>query len=154
MAAYYFDSSALVKRYVSEIGTHWVMALTDPAAGHQIYAASITAVEVISALTRQAKSGNLSPIDQTIGVTLCRADFVHEYSTVEITLPVIQRAMTMAEAYVLRGYDAVQLAAALEMNGKRLALGLSVLTLISADVELNRAAAAEGLPVDDPNAHP
>ncbi len=30
MAAYYLDSSALVKRYVSEIGSGWVLSLFDP----------------------------------------------------------------------------------------------------------------------------
>ena len=32
MGAYFLDSSAVVKRYVDEIGTSWVNSLTDPAA--------------------------------------------------------------------------------------------------------------------------
>jgi len=53
----------------------------------------------------------------------------------------------------LRGYDAVQLAAALEINRRRTALGLSLSALISADQALNEAGLAEGLSVDDPNLH-
>lgn len=34
MADYFFDSSALVKRYVREVGSDWVGQLTDPPAGH------------------------------------------------------------------------------------------------------------------------
>jgi hypothetical protein len=139
---------------VSEIGTNWVLQLTDPLAGNQIYVASITGVEVVSALARQAKAGNLSPMDLTVALALCRYDFVNEYIIVDLMPPVIQRAMTMAEIYALRGYDAVQLAAAQEVHLERSALGLSAFTLICADVALNTAASVESLPVDDPNAHP
>jgi len=45
MAAYYFDSSALVKRYTQEVGTGWVVSLTDPRAGHAIQLASALAVQ-------------------------------------------------------------------------------------------------------------
>ena len=34
MAAYLFDSSAVVKRYVREISTTWVLSITAPTAGH------------------------------------------------------------------------------------------------------------------------
>ncbi len=36
MTTYYADSSALVKRYVTEMGSAWVKTLCDPAAGHVI----------------------------------------------------------------------------------------------------------------------
>jgi hypothetical protein len=48
----------------------------------------------------------------------------------------------------------VQLAAAIEANKERVANGLSVLVLVSADAELNDAALAEGFGVEDPNTHP
>ena len=62
--------------------------------------------------------------------------------------------MTLATKHALRGYDAVQLAAALEANDERIANELSPLALISADDELNAAAKAEGLTVEDPNDYP
>jgi hypothetical protein len=71
--------------------------------------------------------------------------------------------MTLAETYVLRGYDAVQLAAAVAINGQLVAanaaLGTAaplgpVLTLICSDKNLNTAAATEGLTVDDALNHP
>ena len=49
MAAYFFDSSAIVKRYVREAGTLWVMDVTNPAVGHRVYVAGIAGVEVVSA---------------------------------------------------------------------------------------------------------
>ena len=62
--------------------------------------------------------------------------------------------MRLATKHSLRGYDAVQLAAALEANDERIANGLPTLTFVSADTELNTAAQAEGLPVENPNNHP
>jgi predicted nucleic acid-binding protein len=61
----------------------------------------------------------------------------------------LQQASELADRHVLRAYDAVQLATTLDIH--RLD---PTLTLLSADVELNNAALAEGVPVDDPNKHP
>ena len=55
MAGYFVDSSALVKRYVQETGSMWLSDLVSPAAGHDIYIARITTVEVIAALIRRAR---------------------------------------------------------------------------------------------------
>jgi hypothetical protein len=44
MAVYFFDSSALVKRYIAETGSGWVSGLTDPTAGNINFIAGITAV--------------------------------------------------------------------------------------------------------------
>jgi predicted nucleic acid-binding protein len=73
---------------------------------------------------------------------------------VEVTEALIERAMGLAEAYGVRGYDAVQLAAALEVNALLVAAGLPALVLVSADAELNAAAISAGLAVEDPNSHP
>jgi len=72
----------------------------------------------------------------------------------EITVPLLTDAMRLAEIHGLRAYDAVQLAAALELNGRWLAGGLTGITLVSADQDLNIAALAESLMVEDPNLHP
>ena len=52
--------------------------------------------------------------------------------------------MILAETYALRGYDAVQLAVAVEVNARGISLGLPVLTLIAANGEFNVAATIEG----------
>jgi hypothetical protein len=45
MAAYFFDSSALVKRYISEIGSARVMGITGPATDNSIHIVRITGAE-------------------------------------------------------------------------------------------------------------
>ena len=154
MAAYVFDSSAVVKRYVRETGTAWVLSVLDPGAGHAIYVARITGVEVVSALTRQARSGALVPTAAATALTQFRHDFAHQYYKVDITPTLIARAMALAETHALRGYDAVQCAAAVVVHTERQVLGMPPLTLVSADAALNAAATAEGLLVEDPNTHP
>lgn len=53
----------------------------------------------------------------------------------------------------LRGYDAVQLAAALELNSILLAAELAPATFVAADDELLSAAQKEGLLIANPNDH-
>jgi predicted nucleic acid-binding protein len=153
VAVCFFDSSGIAKRYVTETGSVWVDALVDPGAGNQIHLASITGPEVVSAITRRQRAGSISAADATRLIADFRHDFANAYSLVDITPTLIAHAMTLAEAHALRGYDAVQLAAALQVHARCLALKLPFL-LISADTALNAAAKAEGLPVDDPNNHP
>lgn len=119
MAVYVVDSSALVKRYVRENGTAWVRGLTDPAAGHTLYIAGITGVEVVSALTRQTRGGALAPTDAALALTQFRHDFAHQYQTVDLTPRLIARAMDLTETHALRGYDAVQCAVAVEIHRAR-----------------------------------
>jgi predicted nucleic acid-binding protein len=154
VAYYFFDSSAIVKRYTSEIGTGWVISISDPIAGNFIYLASITGVEVVSAITRQVLASRITSTDAANEIAKFRHDFINQYRVVEISTALINRAMSLAEAHALRAYDAVQLAASLIVNDENIAFGLSALTLISADAALNSAATAEGLTVEDPNNYP
>ncbi len=83
-----------------------------------------------------------------------RYDLAHQYIILEIPPALLTDAERLAEHHALRGYDAVQLAASIELHRARLADGLAPLTLVSADSDLNTAALAEGLLVDDPRSHP
>src|SRR5437879_1241889 len=60
VTAYFVDSSALVKRYVQEIGTPWVRGITRRNRSTYLYIARITAVEVTSAVARRRGGGTLS----------------------------------------------------------------------------------------------
>lgn len=153
MTVYVCDSSALVKCYVQEQGSAWMQTLLDPAAGHYLYLASITGVEVMAAVTRRLRRGDIAATDSAAAVAQFRYDFAQRYRLIDLTPPLVARAMTLAETHSLRGYDAVQLATAVEVHIRGLPLGLPALTLVSADGELNMAARAEGLIVEDPNAH-
>ncbi|MEK9137900.1 MAG: type II toxin-antitoxin system VapC family toxin, partial [Bacteroidota bacterium] len=115
MADYYMDSSALVKRYISETGSAWVSDLFDPVLNNEVFIAAITPVEIVAAITRRARGGTVTPADATAACNLFRSDLLTSYQIVELTNSLITHAMTIAETHGLRGYDAVQLAAALEV---------------------------------------
>jgi uncharacterized protein len=59
VTVYFCDSSTLVKCYVQERGSAWMRTLLDPTAGHHLYLASITGVEVIAAGHRRLCRGIL-----------------------------------------------------------------------------------------------
>lgn len=108
MAFYFFDSSGLVKRYVAETGTAWIQGLTDPSVSNGIYVAQITGVEVIAAINKRSSGGapSISKDDATKAIAEFRLDYAIQYNVIEITDQIIAAAMTFAETYVLRGYDA------------------------------------------------
>ena len=138
-----------MKRYVQETGTVWVRVLTAAGTGNFFYLARITDVEVTAALARRRGQPGLSVVQAVAALRQFRRDFGQDYRVVEITIALLQRAAQLADAHALRGYDAVQLAVALDVHARDQAL-----VLVSADVELNAAATAEELRVEDPNTHP
>ena len=154
MAAYFFDTSGIVKRYIQETGTTWVQNLADPTSANFIYLSRVSSVEVASATARRLRTGSLTGPEANAILAQFRLDMAAEYRIVEISPPLLDAAMVLAETRALRAYDAVQLAAALELDALRTAGGLPPLTLVSSDQHLNAAAAACGLLVEDPNLHP
>lgn len=154
MAGFFYDSSAIVKRYVNETGSNLVDNLADLKSGNVILLARITRVEVAAAIARRLKNASITAADAQNALTAFQHDLTNNYFTVEITPVLLSVAMSLATKHALRGYDAVQLAAALEANDERIANGLSPLTVVSADADLNTAAQAEGLKVENPNNYP
>ncbi len=72
----------------------------------------------------------------------------------KLKLAALQEAMRLVAIHPLGTYDALQLAVALELKAQRALHGLPAPTFTSADLNLNNAAAAEGLAVEDPNRFP
>jgi predicted nucleic acid-binding protein len=152
MAHYFLDSSGLVKHYVAETGSGWVQNLCTP--GNIVYISRITGAEVIAAIFRRLRVGDLQPKNAQAVARRFKDDFGRIYRVIEVTAEVVERAIELAEARALRGYDAVQLATALELHHLRREMNLPSVTFVSADRDLNGAAEAEGLLADDPTAYP
>lgn len=154
MIDYFIDSSALVKRYVGEVGSAWVTSLFDPALSNEVFVAAITSVEIVAAVTRRARGRTITSADAASTCSQFRTDWLSDYQIVGVTDVLLQQAMALAETYGLRGYDAVQLAAGCQVNHLCIGSGLAPVIFVSADSELNAAAVQEGLVVDNPNLHP
>ncbi len=153
MSVYYFDSSALVKRYCQETGSLWVRHLADPEQGNSIFTAHLTGIEVVAAIARKARMREMSEPDATTAIRTFRYDFEMQYQIVLMTPEIVDRAMELAEKRELRGYDATQLASALVIHAELVASGVIELIFICADTHLNEVAQAENLSIQNPNDH-
>jgi len=157
LGAFYFDSSALVKSYVLEVGTPWVRGVRGiiaPSSGNDIHVLLIAHVEVASAVARRRKAGTVSSVDATAILSKLTDDFKDEFVVIDATEPLLRLAASLVDKHELRAYDGIHLAAVLQVNQVRVGAGLNGITLVSADQELNAAAMAEGLTIEDPNSHP
>lgn len=152
MPVCFLDSSALVKCYVAETGCVWTRSILDDE-NTVVYVVSLSRVETISALTRRLRRGDISQGQFDVACEQFRLDLTTQFEIVALTDQMIGEASTLAERHGLRAYDAVQLAAALESSRVISQVELNQLILVSADLELNAAANAEGLNVEDPNDH-
>jgi len=154
VATYFTDSSAATKRYLSETGSRWVKGLFTANAPNGFFAVATIGVEVVAAITRRARGGTISQADATAFCAVFLSDLHTDYRVIPVTDDLLREAIRLAQLYGLRGYDAVQLAAADEVSRLRVTAGAAPIIFVSADQELNAAARSEGLAVDDPNAHP
>lgn len=151
MAVIYLDTSALIKRYVEEDGTNWVINLTSYATGHDLYIVRLAGPEMSAALFRKARRGYVSVADAVKAANSFRVDWQQQYRIIEAGPDVCDLAMNLAERYTLRGYDAVHLAAAVVLQQARQSEQLPALAFVSADLEQLHAAQAEGLTVENPD---
>lgn len=131
-----------------------VIRTCEPASGNFIFIADITAVELASAFTRRVKGGSLTQAELQEALARFDADIINELLILEIGANLLAEARRLVEIYALRAYDAVQLAIAVDFNRDQLVVGLSPITLVSADEELLVAAQFEDLFVENPNNHP
>ena len=136
----YCDTSALVKLYVDEAGSRQVVAAA--AAAEAIATCRIAWAELYAATGRRARE--VPADEQSIDQARCQfqADWPH-YLVLEITQAVVEKAGEYADAFALRGYDAVHLAAASEAAGTTEA----AVTFACFDTRLSKAAGLLGMDV-------
>ena len=133
----YLDVSALVKLYVEEAGTPVVAERVQRA--EAVATALITYAEARAALARHRRERALSAADLRRAVRELDREW-GAYNIVDLTDALVRSAGVLAERHALRGYDAVQLAAALDLR----AAGGTV-EFCAFDTRLNRAARRERL---------
>lgn len=96
MVVYFVDSSALVKRYIYEIGSVWVLNLFDPALNNEVLIAAIASVEIVAAITRRTRGGSISVTDATATCNQFKNDLISEYQVVEIIQKIINSALVFS----------------------------------------------------------
>lgn len=134
----YLDSSALVKRYLEEPGGDQVRQLVADA--EALGTVAISRAEVVAALSKAVRLGAVTREHAESARRLFQTEW-HDLSRIGVTDNLIERAADLAWGYGLRGYDSVQLAAAVIWQED---LGVP-LTLATFDAKLWEAAARIGL---------
>ena len=153
--AYFLDTSALVKRYVREIGSDWILSITDPATDNDLTISQITWVEVHSAFARRLRDGSLSAQRFDLIAQKVREDFENEYRVIDVDQTLIETATELVMQHPLRAYDSVQLASALRFQSTTLlSQPETQLIFVSADNRLLDIAQSAGLAIDNPNNYP
>lgn len=149
MPAYFFDASALVKRYLRETGSEWVrqlIAREQP----RIFISSLSGVEVVAAIMRKERAGEIRAPERDKTLRAFRREFTTNYTLVPPVPPVINTAMDLLLSHALRAYDAVQLASALSLPP--LPRG-TTLIFVSADEQLLSITRTLGFAIENPNLH-
>lgn len=138
MAWAYFDTSALIKRYVEERGRREVLQLLRK---NDCVVSAVLPVEVRSALRRRVSEGALD--ENRIATILRRFTADRAFWTViEVSGEVLAVAETLSAAHPLRALDAIHVASA-QLFATR--ISPSEFIFVSADIRQTTAAAALGM---------
>jgi predicted nucleic acid-binding protein len=132
----FFDSSAFVKRYVSEPGTEAVLHWCDRAT--EIGLSAIELPEIVSAFCRLRREDKIDETRYRQLKSLLLAD-IEDAAICDLTPAVLAQSITSLETNVLRGMDAIHIGSAVLLKAD---------VFISADQRQRDAALRAGLQVD------
>jgi predicted nucleic acid-binding protein len=134
----YFDTSALIKRYVDEPGRAEALRLLRT---NDCVISAVLPLEVRSALRRRESDGTLRPDDIRNILKRFAADRAF-WTAVEVSSDVLAAAETLAASYPLRALDAIHVASARLFAAR---MPPSRFVFVSADVRQTTVAAALGI---------
>jgi len=134
----YFDTSALIKRYVTEPGRRDVLQLLRK---NECVVSAVLPVEVRSALRRRVAEGTLDATRVARILKRFTADRAF-WTFVEVSREVLAAAQTLSAVHPLRALDAIHVASAQLFTDR---IGSPVFTFVSADTQQTNAAAVLGM---------
>ena len=84
VGAFFLDTSALVKKYMTETGSTWIETLTDAESDNKIILARVTWVETLSAFTRLKRENRIDPNVLTQTINVFKADWESQFRIAEV----------------------------------------------------------------------
>ena len=144
MKYYYFDSSALVKRYAPEKGTQKVDAIFQEK-DRVLILANIGIVEIYSALSKKKREKEIADEDFAFAIAKFEEDIKEKiFQFLELDNSHILKSKNLLLKHdTLRTYDALHLSLVLDLKVLKV-------TLVSSDQILNETAIAEGITTINP----
>jgi len=142
MKFYFFDTSALVKKYHSEKGTEEVDAIIGEE-DRAIIISNISITEMVSALNRKKEEKIISEDDLNIALSKFFHDIIRDCIVLDIDEKHITNSIKLVLKRNLRALDSLQLAVALSQKDLEV-------TFVCADKKLVSVAEKEGLKAFNP----
>ena len=152
MHYFYFDASALAKRYVEEIGSDKIDFLFANVPLTRLRCLAIGAVEVFWICVRKRNDGRISADQFAESTTHLKSEIIDTQSNFrKISVPdsLVWDSMRLIETHSLNSVDAIVLRSALNIAAE-LRSADDTLVLVASDQRLLRAARAEGLQIFNP----
>ena len=145
---YFLDTSALLKRYLNEVGSVYLRRLLG-LADSLFYQTFLTPLEVTSALYRQHRARQLSAEELSLFLKSYAAHSHEEYLLVPYSESVMDLADRLIARHPIRSLDAIQLASVLWLRD-HLPGNAPTPIFVSADDRLVAFALQEHLQAENP----
>ena len=152
MHYFYFDASALAKRYVEESGIDKIDFLFHNVPLERLSCLTIGAMEVLWICVRKRNDGRITSHQFEKAVTHLRHEVINsrsDFKTLWVPDSLIWGSMDLIETHSLNSVDAIVLCSALDMAAE-LSSTDDTLVLVASDQRLLRAARTEGLQIFNP----
>jgi uncharacterized protein len=154
MGLRYLETSALVKLYVSEVGTPAMVRMASPLAGHVLAVLALSRVECVSAIRRRLQEGDLQQSDAESVERQLDRHMAFRFVIQPVTDRVLDEAVALLRQHPLRAFDALQLAGFLVLVSMSSADPADPPIFVAADERLLAAARARAVQVHNPSEEP
>ncbi len=152
MYHFYFDASALVKRYTRESGSDKMLFLFRNVPLERLLCLTIGAIEVFWICIRKKNDGRITIGEFTQAIGHLEYEIINNLSSFrKISVPdsLVWDSIRLIETHSLNSVDAMVLRSALDIATELRSVG-DRLVLVASDRRLLRAAYAEGLQIFNP----
>lgn len=155
MNFFYFDASALAKRYAPETGSLLINDLFDKVSLSRFLVLLMGIGEVISVLVRHRNSSSISNTTYAFALTQIQNEIISssEINLLSLDDNLVYLSFSLIEKHSINATDALVLRSALEEAANLRTQGRD-LVMISSDKRLIRASKAEGLLTFNPEIDP
>lgn len=154
MYYFYFDASALVKRYTQEVGSNNINFIFTNVSLNRLMCLILGVVELFWIFVRKKNDGRISELDFSQAGINFNHEIIDNYSnfkTISIPDTLVLSSMSLIETHSLNSVDAMVLRSALDI-ATELRNTDDTLVLVASDQRLLRAAQDEELLVFNPEA--
>ena len=144
---FFFDASALVKRYIRESGSELVNFLFENVPLKRLKCLTLGGAEVFWICIRKKNDGRITPQQFTQAVANLQLEVIadeSDFQTISIPDSLVWDSLDLVETHSLNSVDGIVLRSALDVAAE-LRETSNNLVLVASDKRLLRAARAEGL---------